>query len=179
MARVKGAHVINAVKVLRSSRERARAALPPRLHKYLEERILPSTWYPFEDHIELLRAIAAILEAPDPWAEMGRGTARMDLMGIYRSHLRRGDVPTTLQAMGAMWKSAHDTGEVHLAVDGPGHATVRIRKFAPRSREICGITTGYLSETVFMACDKQPRVVHTECRVTGGVECIWSISWNG
>jgi hypothetical protein len=177
MAKVKGAHVINAVKVLRAQRERALAILPPALHRYLEERILPSTWYPFEEHIELLRTVAALIGGA-PWEIMGRGTARMDLSGIYKHHLRNGDAARTLHAMAAMWKSAHDTGELTITVDGERHATARLRGFAPRSVEICGICTGYLMETVFMALNRQPRVVHTECRARGGRECVWSVDWS-
>jgi hypothetical protein len=178
MARVKGAHVINAVKVLRANRERARALLPPALHRYLDERILPSTWYPFEDHIELLRTVAAVLGSGSPWVLMGRGTARMDLSGIYKSHLRPGDAARTLQAMAAMWRSAHDTGELSVTVDGAAHATARLRRFQPRSAEICGICTGYLVESVFMALKREPRVAHVECRMRGATECVWDVDWS-
>jgi hypothetical protein len=178
MARVKGAHVINAVKILRGSRERALAVLPPTLHRYLEERILPSTWYPFEEHIELLRAVATLLGGGAPWELMGRGTARMDLSGIYKSHLRPGDAARTLHAMAAMWRSAHDTGELTITVDGPTRATARLRGFQPRSVEICGICTGYLLESVSMALKREPRVAHAHCRVRGAAECVWDIDWS-
>jgi hypothetical protein len=179
MAKVKGAHVINAVKVLRGHRERALAILPPPLHRYLDERILPSSWYPFEEHIELLRAIAAVLGGGAPWVLMGRGTARMDLSGIYKGYLKSGDVPRTLQAMSAMWKSAHDTGDLSVTVVDQSHATARLRGFAPRSLEICGIATGYLIESVYMAINRDPKVTHPECRVRGSAECAWSVDWTG
>src|SRR4051794_7607143 len=109
MPKDKGAHVLSAVKVLRSSRDRALEVLAPRVHHYLQERILASVWYPFEDHIELLRGIGVILGG-DPWPLMGRGLARMDLNGQYKHYLRRDDPAQTLQLMPAMWKSVHDSG---------------------------------------------------------------------
>jgi hypothetical protein len=36
--------MLTAVKALRVDRERARAVLPPSLHRYLDERLLVSSW---------------------------------------------------------------------------------------------------------------------------------------
>jgi hypothetical protein len=168
--------VLAAVKVLRANREQAITRLAPPLHRYLEERILASMWYPFEDHIELLRAIGAMLGG-DPWPLMGRGLARMDLVGQYKHYLRRGDPAQTLQLMIPMWKSAHDTGEVNVVQQEPGRVLVRVRGFTPRSREICGICTGYLIESVIMSCDQEPTVIHSACRDRGANECTWSVTW--
>jgi hypothetical protein len=176
MPKVKGAHVLAAVKMLRSQRERALTVLPARVHKYLEERILASMWYPFEDHIELLRGIGTILGG-DPWPLMGRGLARMDLSGLYKHYLRPGDPAQTMQMMGPMWKSAHDSGEITVTREATGRVTMRLRGFIPRSAEICGICTGYLMESVSISSRKEPRVAHATCRVKGANECIWTVTW--
>jgi hypothetical protein len=177
MPKVKGAHVLAAVKVLRANRDEALARLPPAVHKYLgEERILASVWYPWEDHIALLRCLGSMMGG-DPWLLMGRGLARMDLHGQYKHYLRRDDPAQTLQLMTAMWKNVHDTGEVAVLRDDTRHATVRLRGFLPRSREICGICTGYLTESVMMSCDREPDVVHAACRDRGANECTWSVTW--
>jgi hypothetical protein len=180
MDRTKGTHVLNAVKVLRGSRERALAALPPELHKYLEQRILPSSWYSTEDHLALLRVIASMMPvAPDPWVVMGRGTARMDLGGIYRNYLRAGDPERTLAWMGALWRSAHDSGEVNVTIERPGVAVVTMTRFEVKSRGICGIVTGYLMETIELTGARGARVRHTSCRcVENAPECVWRVSWD-
>src|SRR4051794_14322096 len=91
--RVKGVNMLTAVKALRSNRKRAAEILPPPLHRYLEERVLVSSWYPEEDLLALLRALGSMLPpAPDPFAFMGRHTAREHLSGIYRGHVRPGDL---------------------------------------------------------------------------------------
>ncbi len=177
MPKVKGAHVLSAIKTLRAYREQALQLLPPHLHKYLQERILASMWYPFDDHLELLRAIGVIVGGSDPWLLIGRAAARLDLAGLYNQFLRIGDPASTLKTMPAMWKSAHDSGEITLTKEGPGQVLVRLRGFIPRSAEICGICTGYLVESVIMACGKHPRVTHTECRARGANECSWSVTW--
>jgi hypothetical protein len=178
MAKVKGAHVLSAVKVLRMQRERALEILPPTLHRYLEERILPASWYPFDEHIELLRALATLTGTASPWEMIGRGTARMDLAGIYKARLRPGDVTSTLHAMAAMWKSGHDTGDLTVTLESDSRAIMRLQGFVPRSLEICGICTGYLVEGVVMALNREPRVVHVECRCRGAQDCVWSVDWS-
>jgi hypothetical protein len=44
MGKIKGTAVILIVKVLRFKKEEARKALPENLHRYLEERVMSSSW---------------------------------------------------------------------------------------------------------------------------------------
>jgi uncharacterized protein (TIGR02265 family) len=179
MARTKGAHVINAVKVLRQDRERARRVLPPALHRYLEERIMPSSWYPLDDHLVLLHAVAELFMPPgvDPWVTMGQGTARMDMAGIYKLHLRPGEPGRTLFAMSAVWRSVHDSGEVIAHNAGPQSFSMTILGYHVRAREICGIAQGYLGEVVRIAGGRDPRVEHTRCCCDGARDCTFAVTW--
>jgi uncharacterized protein (TIGR02265 family) len=184
MAKTKGTHVINAVKVLRQDRERARKWLPPHLHKYLEQRLLPSTWYPLEDQLVLLRCIATLFMPSgqpgpgiDPWNAMGRGTARMDLTGVYKSHLRAGDPTRTLEALAAIWRSVNDSGEVIATSDGPERFSITKRGYDVRTPEMCAMHGGYLEEAVALAGGKDPRVHHERCYCKGASECIWRVQW--
>jgi hypothetical protein len=179
MPKTKGSHVISAVKVLRSQRQRALALLPPRLHHYLEERILASSWYPMEDQFELLRAIAAMMPAsPDPYVIMGRGTARMDLAGIYRNQLRDGDPARSLTAMSVIWRTANDSGDVTTTLDGPRLATVRLSGYDFTRVERCRMVEGYLVEVVTLASGRDARATHSECSARGAVDCVWRVTWS-
>ncbi len=176
----KGTHVLAAVKVLRGNRERALALLAPPLQKYLEQRILPSSWYPMSEHLALLHAVAKLWPAGsgDPWALMGRATAQVDLTGIYKSHLRVGDPGRTLVAMGALWRSAQDTGTVQITVEPSGTwAEMSLRDYPLSSREFCRVTTGYIGEVLRLAEARDPRVNHVECVNTGHTECKWRAIW--
>ena len=178
MPKTKGAHVINAVKILRAQRARALELLPPRLHHYLDERIMASSWYPMEEQFELLRAIATMLPGPDPWLVMGRGTARADFTGIYKIHLREGDPARSFEVMPVLWRTTNDTGEVSVSIDGPSEATLRLRGYDFASVERCRMVGGYLSELLTMASAKDPVIHHDECTSRGAVECVWSASWS-
>ncbi len=178
MARIKGINVVGAVKMLRTQRERALAILPAQLHSYLHERILVSSWYPEEDQLGLLRALASFMpRAPDPYVVMGRGTARSDLTGIYKHQLRAGDVERTLAFAGALWRNAHDTGEMTTEHEGPGTLVVRLRDYGAVSSEMCRVLTGYFLELVALAANRRADVKHGECRAAGASICTWRVRW--
>jgi len=178
MARAKGLHILQIVKVLRQNRERVRALLPPPLHKYLDDRILPSTWYPNEDHIALLRALAALLPAtPDPWTTIGRGSAFADLSGLYRNYLRKGDPLQTMRVLEAAWRSAHDTGTLSITPDGPTAAIIVLRDFELRLREYCRLLGGYQMEAATLSGASDVRNVHLSCCANGDAECRWRVEW--
>ena len=178
MPRIKGTNVVNAVKILRSQRERALVVLPAHLHSYLDERILVSSWYPEEDQLRLLRALASLMpRVPDPYIAMGRGTARSDLTGIYKHQLRTGDVARTLTFAGALWRNAHDTGEMTTEVQGASAVSMRLRNYGAVSSEMCRVCSGYFTEVALLAVGKPGDVQHTECRVDGAAACVWRVRW--
>lgn len=178
-AKVKGTNMLSAVKALRVAREQARAALPPRLHHYLEERILVSSWYPESDLMSLLSALGKLMPAGggDPFVFMGRSTAREHLAGVYRAHVRTGDVERTLRSGATLWRNYHDTGTLTLELDTPGHAIVRLRDFAATSREFCRILTGYFAELVDQAGGKDVTVAKLDCAIDLAPDCRWRVTW--
>lgn len=180
MAKTKGAHVINAVRILRANKEHARKHLPPAQLKYLEERVLPATWYPFEDHRALIRALVMLFPGGDcerNWIFIGRGTAKMDLAGTYKGHLRPGDPEGVLRLLPAMWKSSNDSGELVVTLAGPGRASVELRDFPVRSHEVCGVCKGYLTEVLLAATGAEPTVTHERCKLLGDTQCSWQVNW--
>jgi hypothetical protein len=177
MGRTKGSHVLQAVKALRYQRERALALLPPSLHKYLEQRILPSSWYPTEDHLGLLRALASLLPGSDPWLTMGRLNAQLDLNGLYRNRLRVGDPARTMQAFEAIWSSAYDSGKATVILSSASEGIMKLNDFDSDAPEICRIITGYLTEAATLSGARGVQVTHDECRNARGDECIWRVRW--
>jgi hypothetical protein len=65
MPKVKGAAIVESVRVLRRHEDSARKHLPPALHHDLEERVLAASWDPAEDQIPLTRAVARVLGEPE------------------------------------------------------------------------------------------------------------------
>lgn len=179
MARVKGTNVLGAVKTLRAHRERALPLLPPELQRYLDERILVSSWYPEEDQIGLLRVIATLLPStPDAWVMMGRSAAQGDLAGVYRNYVRQGDPQRTLLLMPGLWRNYHDTGEMDSRSDGPNRSIVTLSGYRAACREMCRIVAGYAIEVPTQAGARDVEVRKLTCCLEGAPECSWSVRWS-
>src|SRR2546428_2763305 len=62
-----------------------RETLPPQLHRYLDEALLPSGWYPEQDYVALLEVLVAKMNPAtvggNVWAFLGRAAAQRDLAG--------------------------------------------------------------------------------------------------
>jgi hypothetical protein len=176
--RVKGSNLVHVVKVLRGNRELALTRLAPAQHKYLEERVLVSSWYPETDLLALLQALVAILPAPqNRWEVVGRMAAANDLGGLYKHLLRADDPARTLEICGVMWKSYHDTGTVDTALDGPSAAYINLRGFGLPSEAMCGMIGGYAVHLTEQAGGKRVQVEKLLCRLQGAEFCRWRVAW--
>ena len=178
--RTKGTHFLHVVKLLRANRERLVELLNPALLHYLDERILPSSWYSSDDHLELLRVVSKMMpKGIDPWIAMGRGSARMDLEGAYKHHFRFQDPEMTLRVLPAVWKSTHDTGKFINQFHGPYEASFKLVDYPVMTDEICRITTGYIIEALNLSGAKDPDVQHITCVAAKASCCTWIARWAG
>jgi hypothetical protein len=180
MAKAKGAALVGAVRWLRQNREAALRALPARLHPYLENRVQVASWYPEEDLLELIRAIARTLPAGtgDVYEQMGRFSAREQLAGVYRHLLEGGDQFSLPRRGLVLWQSQHDSGRLAMTIEGPGTARIEIVDYAAPSREMCAILLGYTAEMFALAGMQQASVRKTACRIDGADRCSWRCTWN-
>jgi hypothetical protein len=174
----KGTNLIDMVKFLRSQRDAARKLLPGALHRYLDERLNVASWYPEEDMIGLVQALAKLLprSAEDPLILIGRLNARSHLQGTY-SHLLKEASPSTLPIRAvALWKTMHDTGEFQLAVD-EGAAEARLSAYGHPTAEMCAMLAGYLLELFVVAGAPDAKIDETACCRRGASACRWRIEW--
>jgi hypothetical protein len=181
MGKAKGTTLINAVKVLRSDKDAARAALPEHLHKYLENRILPFSWYPEEDVLAILRALAKLIPNPemDIYEFMGRTLARTDLEGVYAHLLHPGDPRSSLHETAIIWGLYHDTGREVVVDSGDNSVVTEISGYKHPSRETCRVVAGWNAELAVMAGGKNVKAVHKECVLDGAKACRFEVSWTG
>jgi hypothetical protein len=138
------------VKFLRTQPEAARRLLPERLHSYLEKRLNVAAWYPEEDMIGLVRALAELMPGSreDALVRIGRLNARMHLQGAC-AHLLSDARPDALPVRAvALWQTMHDTGDFRMSV-ADGEAEARL----------------------------SAKVAETACCRAGASECRWRIAW--
>jgi hypothetical protein len=182
MARTKGSNVVELVRFLRTQKERASELLPPRLHRYLQERIEVSKWYPEEDSLALMRVLAGLLPLPpggeqDPFEIMGRFAAQLHLRGVYRHLLEDARVEVLPVRVLALWSSMHDTGKVHVRMSHDGCAEIQLVGYGVKAIEMCKTTSGYIAEIFRFAGAKDVRLRHTACEVHGDDLCAWKVTW--
>jgi len=178
VAKTKGTNLIGAVKFLRRNREAARAALPPALHHYLEDRVLPTSWYPEEDLVALLRVMAPMIgDAPGSVFElMGRITLREHLGGVYE-RLLKGDPLSFARRASALWQMQHDSGRLAFIEEGPRRALFELADYAHPSREMCATIQGYVHEALAASGFAALEIRKTRCTLDGDPRCVWECAW--
>jgi hypothetical protein len=179
MARVKGAAIVDSVRYLRRHKQEARSLLPPALHHYLSKRVLLASWYPEEDLVPLVRAMAHIQGEPEDafFEKAGRLAAYAHAQGVYR-HLVDGARDSLARRAFVLWTSQHDTGSMEMAAELASEVRVVVRDFAAPSREFCGINAGYIAATFEIGGCEQVRVQKESCCVDGDSECAWMVRWD-
>lgn len=180
MGKIKGSTFVKVVKSLRSQRQRALTLLPPHLHHFLTGVILPTTWHEEEDYLEMMKALAQLIEAPeglDVWEFMGRTSAREDFEDVYKALITPGDPTTSLRAFKTHWRLRHDTGKVHIQHQAPTRAVVEIRDYALVSSEICRAVGGTLWQTLHQAGAQEIELRKELCRARGDELCRWQVGF--
>lgn len=112
-----------------------RRILPEHLHRYLDEPVLPSGWYPEQDYVALLEVMAGKMDPAtvggNVWAFIGRAAAQRDLAGdqgsipppsrvpssgLYRQFVKTESttLPQFFLRAKKLWQLYHDTGTLEL-----------------------------------------------------------------
>jgi hypothetical protein len=110
------------VKMLRTARKAGHlGGLDGDVAKLLEERVIITAWYPFEDFLKLLTVAHRWLGEGDEVArKMGDMAASEMLLGVHKSFLSPGDPGRTLTALERVWGRYFDFGTltVHPEMNG-------------------------------------------------------------
>lgn len=181
--KVKGTIVMQTVKYIRSHGEKGRALVPERLKHYLAGRILPTSWHPEEDHLELMHVSTELFsgpgssESPAVWEEISRATAPVYYEGPYRSLVRKGDPTRTLASYGALWKLRHDTGDIEVVAQDETSNRIRLTGYALASPKMCASIQGSLIGLLEHAGARRPQASHPRCTSRGDELCEWELRW--
>jgi cation transport regulator ChaB len=143
---IKGSNIVMPVKALRSLPERARKTLPAELHqRYLEDRILVSSWYPEDEALTVLKAYVQLTPGlgSRPYAAIGRLGALQHARDLYKHHADNRDMDEVFEKAHALWRSFHDTGTVHARRTHGNEGELSIDGYAALCEEWCEIICGY------------------------------------
>jgi hypothetical protein len=175
MGRVKGITVLDAVKFLRARRDEALEVLPKELQFYLDESVTQSMWYPEQDLVELIRAVAKLLPGPVDRALMMMGERSARAQTEVYGDLIRGVVSNS--RLFALWSTQHDTGEMRSMVEAPNRVRLELSGFEDTSRELCLLLGGYFVGTLAINGITDASVQKLSCRLWGDPVCAWRATW--
>jgi hypothetical protein len=176
MSQIKGTSVVKLVRVFRKNRELAMTLIPERLHNYLTDRILPSSWYPEADYIALLLPFGKMLSPTvkgDVWEWIGERGAEEDVAGIYTGLVRKEDPWGTLTSCAKMWHLYRDAGRMEVKREGPGRSSVFVYEYAFAGREVCSTMTGYFRKLLELAGATGIDVSMIHARLPARGPCEW------
>lgn len=175
MAMTKGTNLIDMVKYLRKQKQRAREALPARLHEYLETQIVITDWYPERDMYELMQALEKLLPitGPDLYREVGVLNAHNHLRGSYRHLLKDMHLRALPVRAEALWKSLHDTGQLVIRVEDDSSGRVLLRDYANPGPDMCLVIESYMAEVFRLIGIESVQTAVESCVHHGGTECRW------
>lgn len=177
--KIKGIAMKGAIDALLEDEEAARAAMGDHLLHYLEQPILVSSWYPEEDHFELLEAIAEVYAQPgkDVWFWMGRSTAARDLRNLYKAMVQEGQPITTLKRFPKLWRLYRTAGHVKVQTIGTSKGLIRIYDYPFVNARFDKMLAGFLSEAITISGGKKVVVNPTSTGRRVGAPAIWVVSW--
>lgn len=174
--RAKGTMMLPIVKALRINRDLVKPLLADHLQKYLEEKVLPTEWYPADDQQELFQTLGRAFSVPD-FERFGMFLASEQLTGFYRAFLVTGDGERTLRGMAQLWRMNYDTG-VMSVVTTPGHARVELDDFPYVAEPNCEVLSGYMRRALELAGMRQIGVRHGPCTAHGEKTCVWELDFS-
>jgi hypothetical protein len=145
-----------------------RQKLAPHLHRYLDEPVLSSGWYPEQDYLALLELMASKMDPAavggNVWAFIGRAAAQRDLAGdqestpppsrtnssgLYRQFVKAEptDAPAFFLRATKLWQLYHDTGSLDVFRRAGGNVVVlRLSGYAFPFRGLVDSQTAYFLE---------------------------------
>lgn len=149
----KGQNLLLLVKMLRTARRAGRLEkLDQNIAAMLEERILITSWYPFDHFVKMLGvAHHRLADGSDEAArKMGDIAASEMFLGLHKSFLSPGDPGRTLYSLERMWGRYFDFGSlvVHPEVSG---ARVVISGYEDMGRTHGNLLLGWARTAIAMS----------------------------
>jgi hypothetical protein len=175
VGKAKGAVLLGPIKFLRKQREQALAQLPPALHRYLEEDVRLSAWYPEGDFVELIRAAARIAPGePDATIELMGAAGVREHIGVYGELMKS---VRSSSSVFALWSAQHDTGKLRGIWESPSSVRVQLVGFDSSSRENCLLCRGYIRGTMSANGLEDVIVEELRCTLRNDAYCEWRVTW--
>jgi hypothetical protein len=154
-------------------------AVSPTARQILSAPLVKAGWYPFTVFVEEIEAIDRIFGAGDLSLArtLGRFAAEANLPTIYRLFYKVGSPRWVIERAARLWSLHYDSGRLTTEPSPGGGLLVRIEDFATPHRAHCLSVMGWSERSVELSGARLVVVAEGDCKVKGGIECAFSVSW--
>jgi len=146
---VKGSVFINLVKAIKHDKSGAfNKYLTDKDRALLSNKILPSSWSPFETYEHCITAIFEVMAKSNPEVakRWGRSECRAAMTGIYASFVDGQDPISFIHEYGMVHKRFYDFGKVEVMVEGKNQAVFKLIDFNTRCIPLYYFIQGWLEQ---------------------------------
>jgi hypothetical protein len=191
--KVKGFGFEGIVAALRPAFEKRNELVPEPLRHWLREPIVGDGWYPLDDYLVLMRALAGTIDPAkakgDVYRAFGVIAAQRDVYG-EQPNVPREQQPSAKNALAGALRGVtglaslvrrtlhlreryYSRGYYSVKRTAERKLSITLHEF-PVSAELCAVSTGYLTH-VMRTASPGCRVERVSCRGSGDHECRWEI----
>lgn len=185
MVQVKGSTITARVRWIREHHGEGawiglRDSLPDDDRIFLEGRVLPHTWVPYDVFLHLSIAIDRRFGAGD--LELCRVVARyaaeVNLPTLYRVFYRFGTPTFILRKAARLWDVHYSSGRLEVEEIEAGHVVLRILDFERPHRAHCLAVLGWAERSTELSGATLRRAEETRCRTRGDDVCEMRLEWS-
>ena len=159
--------------------DRLCAQVSPELAREVRAGIAVARWYPFEQFVELVRAIDRVFGKGDGALthELGRYGADAALTTIYRLFYRVGTVRWVMARAARLWHLHYDAGKLELR-EHPDTIELVISEFPTPDCTHCGSVRGWAERSIELSGGEAVQTELVSCRQRGDGECCMRARWS-
>lgn len=154
--------------------------LDPETRGFAERIVLASEWLPFRVQVHMYEGIDKAFGKGDYalcW-QVGRFTSEHEMSTINQIFLKLGKLEHWFRAAGLMWNRYYSAGRLEVGDFSKKSGLLRVSDFDPISRAFCLDLAGWFERTAELSGEKDVKLVHSECVLVGGRDCVYQASWS-
>jgi uncharacterized protein (TIGR02265 family) len=143
------------------------------------ERMLPSTWLPFDVGKRLDSAIVNVLGGGkhEFFERLGVASAERNLTTVHSSFLTPGDPQAFLAKAPHIYRLYYKTGRREYEPTGEREGVLTTHDAETFSSADCLTVIGWYKRALQYCGATNVKMVEEECRATGGAVCRYRVSW--
>ncbi len=180
MARVKGTIILDFVKTIKADKSGAYDGfLNEEDWKVINQRVLPSNWYPYETFERLFGAVVKVLAGGDMHTvrQWGRIYGEAIVTGVYRGIIKEGEPMESLRKYGTYIRNLFDTGELVIQPITANEAVLTARGFDPNFEPHYHMMMGWIERSLELCGAQDIKMDFVSKSWLGDKETKFSVRW--